>query len=81
MGLVKGRKLRTNEGYRGGAKEGTCLLVKEELKRNVKEWREVTSRLTRMRMMLGCERWVSVAAYGPHEDSSKWKRGIISGKA
>ena len=81
MGVVKGKKLGTNERYRGRAKEGACLLVKEELERNVKEWREVSSRLMRIRMTLGCERWVSVAAYGPHEDSSKWKRGIISGKA
>ena len=44
------------------------MLIKEELERNVKEWREVSLRLMRMRMTLGCERWVSVAAYGPHED-------------
>ena len=57
-----------NERYRGRAKEGLCLLVKEELERNVKEWREVSLRLMRMRMTLGCERCVSVAVYGPHED-------------
>ena len=78
---MKGRKFRTNERYRGRAKEGACLLVKKELEGNLKEWREVPSTLMRMRMTLGCERWVSVAAYGSHEDSRKWKRGIISGKA
>ena len=68
MGVVKGKKLGTNERYRGRTKEGACLLVKEELERNVKEWREVSSRQMRTRMTLGCEKCVSVAAYGPHED-------------
>ena len=57
------------------------MLIKEELERNGKEWREVSSRLMRIRMTLGCERWVSVAAYGPLEDSSNRKRGIISRNA
>ena len=77
MGVEKGRKLVKNERYRGRAKEGTCLLVNEKIERNVKEWREVLSNLMRMkiRMTLGCEKCVSVAAYGPHEDKYKWRNG------
>ena len=51
---------------------GIGLLVKEGLKGNMIEWREVSSRpmrmRMRMRMTLGCERCVSVAAFGPHEE-------------
>ena len=82
MGVVKGKKLGTNERYRGRKKEGACLLVKEELERNVKEWREVSSRLMRMRMMLGCERCVSVQCMDhmrTNISGRMGKRGIISG--
>ena len=82
MGVVKGKKLGTNERYRGRTKEGACLLVKEELERNVKEWREVSSRLMRMRMTLGCERCVSVQRMDhmrTNISGRMGKRGIISG--
>ena len=49
------------------------MLGKEGLERNVKEWGKVLSRLIWMMMMLGCERWVFVAVYGPYEDSNKLK--------
>ena len=61
LGKMKGRKSGVNERCRGRAKEGVYLLVKERLERDVKDWREVLSRL--MWMSLGCERWVFVAAY------------------
>ena len=74
-----------NERYRGRAKEGACLLVKEELERNVKEWREVSSRQMRTRMTL---RWdvrnVCLLQRMDHMRTNisgrMGKRGIISGK-
>ena len=37
---------------------------------NVKEGREVSSRLMWMNMALRCERWMLVAAYGPGKNKS-----------
>ena len=71
FGEVKGRNSGVNERIR--AREGVILLVKEELERYVKEWKEV-SRLMWMRMTLGCERWVFVAAYGRGSEISEEER-------
>ena len=54
--------------YNPRAKEGVSLLVKEGFEWHVKQWRAVSLSLMWMRMTLGCERWVFVAAYGPGSD-------------
>ena len=69
FGGVRGRKSGVNERVR--AREGVCLLVREELERFVKEWKEVSSRLMWVRMSLGCERWVFVSAYGPYREEER----------
>ena len=51
FGGFRGRKFRVNGRVR--AREGVGLLMKEELKRFVKEWKEVSSRLMWERRTLG----------------------------
>ena len=49
----------------GRAKEGVALLVSEEVRGCVVEWREVSTRLMWVRLKFGQESWVIVSAYGP----------------
>ena len=62
FGGVEGRR----SGYTGGwAREGVAILVSEEVRRCVTEWREVSSRLMWVKLKFGQEKWVIVSAYGP----------------
>ena len=49
----------------GSAREGVCIIVREEWKKYVKEWKEVSSRLMYVRMSIGESKYVIVGAYGP----------------
>ena len=73
FGNVSGRVSGVNEGVR--AKEGVALIVKEELKVYVREWKEVSSRIMWVRMRFGADSWVFVSAYGPGSERSVRKLG------
>ena len=58
----------------GRAKEGVCIIVSEEWKRYVSEWKEVSSRLMYVRMNVGVSKYVIVGAYGPGSERKKEER-------
>ena len=47
------------------ASEGVAILVSEEVKGWVTEWREVSSRIMWIKLKLERETWVIISAYGP----------------
>ena len=49
----------------GRAKEGVAILLSEEIRGCVTEWREVSPRLMWVKLKFGQEKWVIVSAYGP----------------
>ena len=68
FGSVAGR----TSGVDGGAaREGVCIIVSEEWKKYVKEWKEVSSRLMYVRMNIGESKYVIVGAYGPGSEKHK----------
>ena len=71
FGRVRGR-ISGVEGGRG--REGVALLVNEELRQCVKEWKEVSSRLMWVKVKVGCETWVFVSAYGPGSERTDEER-------
>ena len=71
FGPVKGRVSGVIDG-RG--REGVGLLLSEEMKENVREWCEVSSRLMWVRVQLGIEKWVFVSAYGPGSEKGAEER-------
>ena len=56
------------------AKEGVAIVLSEEMWLNVKEWKEVSSRMMWVRLAIGGERWVVVGAYGPGSEHSLEER-------
>ena len=74
FGSVQGRVSGVTNG-RG--REGVGLLLSEEMKKNVKEWCEVSSRLMWVRVQLGIEKWVFVSAYGPGSEKSEEEREMF----
>ena len=65
FGGIEGR----GSGVMGGwAREGVAILVNEEVRGCVTEWREVSSRLMWVGLKFGQERWVIVSAYGPGKE-------------
>ena len=74
FGPVKGRV----SGVVGGrGREGVGLLLSEELRKSVREWCEVSSRLMWVRVQLGSEKWVFVSAYGPGSEKSEEERELF----
>ena len=55
----------------GSAREGVGIIVGEEWKRCVKEWKEISSRLMYVRMIVGESKYVIVGAYGPGSERKK----------
>ena len=62
FGGVGGRRSGVENGR---AKEGVAILLSEEIRGCVIEWREVSPRLMWVRLKFGQENWVIVSAYGP----------------
>ena len=62
FGGVGGRRSGVEDGR---AREGVAILLSEEIRKCVTEWREVSSRLMWVRLKFGREGWVIVSAYGP----------------
>ena len=58
----------------GRAKEGVCIIVGDEWKRCVREWKEVSSRLMYVRVNVGESKYVIVGAYGPGSERKKEER-------
>ena len=59
---------------RGRAREGVAMLLSERLRREVVEWKEVSSRLMWVRIRIGRECWVFVSVYGPGSERSEEER-------
>ena len=51
-----------------------ALLLSEWMGNTVAEWKEVSSRLMRVRVRMGRERWAFVSAYGPGCERSEEER-------
>ena len=62
FGGVGGRRSGVEDGR---AREGVAILLSEEIRKCVTEWREESSRLMWVRLKFGREGWVIVSAYGP----------------
>ena len=58
----------------GRAREGVGIIVRDEWKRCVIEWKEVSSRLMYVRMNVGVSKYVIVGAYGPGSEKKKEER-------
>ena len=58
----------------GRAREGVAILLSEEVRRCVTEWKEVSSRLMWVRLKFGREGWVIVSAYGPGSEKDDNER-------
>ena len=58
----------------GRAKEGVCIIVGEEWERCVREWKEVSSRLMYVRMIVGESKYVIVGAYRLGSEREKEER-------
>ncbi|XP_068210294.1 craniofacial development protein 2-like [Palaemon carinicauda] len=63
-GIVSGIEIRR-------AREGVALLLSECKTSKVVEWKEISSRLMWVRVMLGKECWAIVSAYGPRCETRK----------
>ena len=59
---------------RGRAKEGVALVVSLAVRQCVMEWKEVSSRLMRVKVKFGRELWVFVCAYGPAGERDETER-------
>ena len=71
FGNVVGRVSGVSEG---NAREGVCIIVGENWKKKVTEWKEVSSRLMYVRMKIGESKYVIVGAYGPGSEKKKEER-------
>ena len=58
------------------ASEGVAILVSEEVKGWVTEWREVTSRIMWVKLKIERETWVIISAYGPGSERSVEQREV-----
>ena len=76
FGNVCGRKSGLMN-VNANASEGVAMIVKEELKEYVREWKEVSSRLMWMRMRLGADNWVFVSVYGPDSGRSVEEKEVF----
>ena len=61
----------------GRAKEGVAIIVKEELKEYVREWKEISSRLMWVRMRFGADSWAFVSAYGPGSEQPENEKEVF----
>ena len=61
----------------GRGREGVGILLSEEMKKNVREWCEVSSRMMWVRVQLGIEKWVFVSVYGPGSEKSEEERQLF----
>ena len=76
FGNVSGRKSGLmNENAR--ASEGVALIVKEELREYVREWKEISARLMWVRMRFGADSWVFVSAYGPGSERTLYEKEVF----
>ena len=73
FGKVVGRVSGVSESERW-AREGVGIIVGEEWKGCVKEWKEISSRLMYVRMIVGESKYVIVGAYGPGSERKKDER-------
>ena len=73
FGNVIGRVSGVSESCKHG-KEGVCIIIGEEWKRYVREWKEVSSRLMYVRMNIGGNKYVIVGAYGPGSERERKER-------
>ena len=71
FGNVVGRAFGVSDD---NAREGVCIIVGENWKKYVIEWKEVSSRLMYMRMKIGTSKYVIVGAYGPGAEKKKEDR-------
>ena len=76
FGNVSGRKSGLLN-VRANASEGVALIVKEELKEYVREWKEVSSRVMWVRMKFGADSWVFVSVYGPGSERSVKEKEVF----
>ena len=51
-----------------------CIIVGDEWKSGVREWKEVSSRIMYVRMNVGVSKYVIVGAYGPGSERKKEER-------
>ena len=51
-----------------------CIIVGDEWKSGVREWKEVSSRIMYVRMNVGVSKYVIVGAYGPGSGRKKEER-------
>ena len=72
FGGVGGRYIGV--GRNEHAKEGVAILVSEEVKEWVVEWREVSSRLMWVKLRIGQKTWVVISAYGPGSERNMVER-------
>ena len=56
------------------AREGVAILVSEEVKEWVTEWREVSSRMMWVKLRMDQEIWVVISAYGPGRERDMEER-------
>ena len=68
FGEVSGRVSGVDSGW---AREGVCIIVSEEWKKYVKEWKEVSSRLMYVRLRIAESKYVIVGAYGPGSEKEQ----------
>ena len=61
---------RVTGGDGGRGREGVGMLLSDVMKKNVKEWCEVSSRIMWLKVQLVVEKWVFVSTYGPESEKS-----------
>ena len=60
----------------GRGREGVGQLL-SDVKKNVKEWCAVSSRIMWVRVQLGVEKWVFVSMYGPGCEKKVMRRIVL----